>query len=136
MAAYDDSDNVLFPVVCQYSDATASKIYLVRGDIEQGISTLKSRDLKYTVTNGDVSGCSYLPLNWGANTDATQPDWASDNGDECLSNPGAYKAEIAVDKSAFNNNGKLIEVVEQVDDDSFFDVFTQPMFAKSVYFTN
>ncbi|CAI4214013.1 unnamed protein product [Parascedosporium putredinis] len=73
LAAIDPEDNLFFPVVCTYKDASSAKIYLVNADIEAGIQMLQSANFKYTITNGDVDKCYLLRL---SATNRGEGDWA------------------------------------------------------------
>ncbi|KAG6035382.1 hypothetical protein E4U41_006106 [Claviceps citrina] len=59
--ALDPSQDVFYPVVCDYVDKSTSKVFLVR-DAVQGLETLQSRDVAYSVTGGDVAGCKLLAI--------------------------------------------------------------------------
>ncbi|CAI6336214.1 unnamed protein product [Periconia digitata] len=75
--------------VCFYADPTLPpKIFLI-SDLEWGIEMLKSPDVKYSITGGDVTDCLYLPLTNGnaepdgawsgvANNLAFEEDWVED----------------------------------------------------------
>ncbi|RDW68618.1 hypothetical protein BP5796_09275 [Coleophoma crateriformis] len=62
LAAVDPDDNLFFPVVCTYTNSSSSKIYLVTEDIDAGIAILKSPDVIYSITNGQVDECYPLYL--------------------------------------------------------------------------
>ncbi|KAI8940370.1 hypothetical protein NX059_004063 [Plenodomus lindquistii] len=130
LAAFDDHDQMFFPVVCTYSDASSAKIYLV-SDLERGIETLKSPDLKYTVTNGDVAECSFLPLTWGADTNATEPEWASYDETDYLSDVDAFSEEIEFDQAAFSNGDWIDEIDDESDE--WFEEFSELMFDDEEY---
>ncbi|KAL2881570.1 hypothetical protein SGCOL_003137 [Colletotrichum sp. CLE4] len=62
--AIDPLDEIFYPVVCDYVEGQSSKLFLVRDPVE-GIETLKSPDLMYTVTGGRVRDCFALVLMQG-----------------------------------------------------------------------
>ena len=76
LAAFDLSGNAFFPVVCTYKGTQGAKIYLVNDDIETGIKMLKSPDLAYSVTNGEVKDCQLIFLGISDRPDGT---WATDD---------------------------------------------------------
>lgn len=56
------SGNILFPVVCKYTDgARPNKVFVVE-DLKKGIETLKSPSVIYSVTNGAIWDCWPLGL--------------------------------------------------------------------------
>ncbi|KHO01397.1 uncharacterized protein MAM_00398 [Metarhizium album ARSEF 1941] len=57
----DDAENVFFPVVCDFVDKTASKVFVVK-DATTGLDMLRRRDLMHSVTGGEVSKCYPLAL--------------------------------------------------------------------------
>ncbi|KAF5242897.1 hypothetical protein FOXYS1_15334 [Fusarium oxysporum] len=59
--AVDPNDQVFYPIVCDYSDGRGSKMFLA-SDPDGGAELLKSKDLMYTVTGGEVSDCYALAL--------------------------------------------------------------------------
>ncbi|TIA28270.1 hypothetical protein D6C78_10822 [Aureobasidium pullulans] len=60
--AVDRKDNVFYPVVCEYKNATAiPKIFLV-ADLDAGIALLESAELETIVTGAPVSKCSFMPM--------------------------------------------------------------------------
>ncbi|KAK1725643.1 uncharacterized protein BDZ83DRAFT_651071 [Colletotrichum acutatum] len=63
--AVDPLGEVFYPAVCDYVDGQSPKLFLVRDPVE-GIETLESPDLMYTVTGGRVSDCFALVLMQGA----------------------------------------------------------------------
>lgn len=74
LAAIDPYNNLFFPVVCTYTNSTqGAKIYLVDSDVEAGIAMLKSPDVSYSITNGEVKDCQLLFLEL---TDRTEGAWA------------------------------------------------------------
>nr|XP_036586224.1 uncharacterized protein CTRU02_03609 [Colletotrichum truncatum]KAF6796631.1 hypothetical protein CTRU02_03609 [Colletotrichum truncatum] len=62
--AIDPADEIYYPIACDYSDGTASKIFLALDPVE-GVKTLMSDDVIYSVTGGKVSSCQPLVLNQG-----------------------------------------------------------------------
>ncbi|CAO2651386.1 Nn.00g039560.m01.CDS01 [Neocucurbitaria sp. VM-36] len=131
LAAFDNDDNIFFPVVCTYSSSSSAKIYLV-SDIEAGISTLKSPAVKFSITNGDVSECAFLPLTWGADTDATEPEWGFYDVDDYLDEVDAFIAEIEFDETAFNDG----DWIDELDDDeleAWFEEFEELMWDDDEY---
>ena len=68
--AVDPYGDVFYLMVCDYEDATlGSKIFLAK-DPEEGVETLKSEDVMYTVTGGKVKDCFPLVLVQGTYDDS------------------------------------------------------------------
>lgn len=65
--AVDPNDQVFYPLVCDFTDGTGSKVFLAK-DPDEGISMLQSADVKYSVTGGKVKQCYALVLNRGTHT--------------------------------------------------------------------
>ncbi|PHH86272.1 hypothetical protein CDD83_10483 [Cordyceps sp. RAO-2017] len=59
--AMDMDGNIFYPVVCNYPDSGNFKVFLAE-DLDEGIEMLKSEDVKYSITGGDVSECYPLAL--------------------------------------------------------------------------
>jgi hypothetical protein len=58
----DAALNLFYPVLCNYVNGVfASRIFLVKS-VADGIAALLSPDLRYTVTGGEVSDCTVVPL--------------------------------------------------------------------------
>jgi hypothetical protein len=123
---------MFLPVVCTYSDSTSAKIYLVK-DLDEGIAMLKSSDLKYTVTNGDVAECAFLPLTWGADVNATEPDWATYEDSDWLDQEDAFAEDIEFGEEAFKDGTWDDQIVDD-DEEPWFDEFEELMFDDDVYF--
>lgn len=67
--------------VCLFADPTLpAKIFLIE-DLEKGIEMLKSPDIKYSITGGDVTECFYLPLTQGNDEPASAWNGVADNLD-------------------------------------------------------
>jgi hypothetical protein len=62
--AVDPEYNAFWPIVCDYADGRASKIFLARNPSD-GIALLMSEELIYSVTGGRVSKCQVISLNQG-----------------------------------------------------------------------
>jgi hypothetical protein len=120
-------DNMFLPVVCTYSDSPSAKIYLVE-DLVKGIEMLKSGDLKYSVANGDVSNCALLPLTWGADTTATESDWASLGDVEIAAE---FEEDIEFGEEDFKD-GELADT--GLEEDEWYDEFDELMFDEDEYF--
>ncbi|RDW58794.1 hypothetical protein BP6252_13270 [Coleophoma cylindrospora] len=108
LAAIDPDDNLFFPVVCTYTNSS-SKIYLVTEDISAGISTLKSSDVVYSITNGQVDECYLLYLEivdpvLGAFSELEDIDASY------ASNP----LDLEFNSTAFDQNGNLIVLPEDL----------------------
>ncbi|KAI9760678.1 MAG: hypothetical protein M4579_001542 [Chaenotheca gracillima] len=58
--AVNSNGDLLFPVICNIEDQ-ASKFFLV-SDVTTGTERLTQADLRYIVTGGIVSDCSFVPL--------------------------------------------------------------------------
>jgi hypothetical protein len=119
---------MFLPVVCTYIDSPSAKIFLVE-DLKKGIAMLKSGDLKYTVTNGNVKDCALLPLTWGADTDATESDWAS-LADTDFSELD-FDTEIEFDEEEFKDGAWIDEGLEM---EEWYDEFDELMFDEDEYF--
>jgi hypothetical protein len=64
----DDSGNVFGTAVCMYQDtALPPKIFLI-SDPDTGLDLLKSADVKYSITGGDVKDCFVVSLGKGDET--------------------------------------------------------------------
>ncbi|KAK2046237.1 hypothetical protein LZ31DRAFT_593416 [Colletotrichum somersetense] len=62
--AIDLLDQIFYPIVCDYEDGTASKVFLAQDPVA-GVATLQSPDAIYSITGGRVSACYALVLNQG-----------------------------------------------------------------------
>ncbi|KAK1951979.1 hypothetical protein LY78DRAFT_687115, partial [Colletotrichum sublineola] len=60
--AIDPLDQIFYPIVCDYADGTASKVFLAQDPVA-GVATLQSPDVIHSITGGSVSACSALVLN-------------------------------------------------------------------------
>lgn len=75
LAAFDLNENIFFPVLCTYKEkSSGARIFLINDNIDEGIARLKSPDLAYTVTNGQVDDCKLLFLDISARPDNS---WAA-----------------------------------------------------------
>ncbi|PHH85143.1 hypothetical protein CDD83_837 [Cordyceps sp. RAO-2017] len=59
--AVDPDGRVLYPIVCDYADGAGPKVFLA-SDPAEGLKTLESPDVRYSITGGAVSGCYHLQL--------------------------------------------------------------------------
>ncbi|GAO19596.1 hypothetical protein UVI_02031870 [Ustilaginoidea virens] len=59
--AADSKQGMFFPVVCDFSDKSASKLFLVADPVE-GVETLQRKGVEHSVTGGQVAACRLLPL--------------------------------------------------------------------------
>lgn len=105
LAAIDSNDEIFFPAVCTYKNATlGAKVYLVNGtDVDAGLEMLKSTDIEYSVTNGEVDNCYLLFLEI---TDRVDGDWAEldeDADEEYADNA----IELEFDDSLVDSEGDL-----------------------------
>ncbi|TWU73004.1 hypothetical protein ED733_004802 [Metarhizium rileyi] len=57
----DDTQQVLFPVVCDFAEQAASRLFVVK-DAAAGLEMLERRDIMYSVTGGEISKCHLLAL--------------------------------------------------------------------------
>ena len=96
----DTKDNVFMPVVCSYVGSDSSKIYIVK-DLEAGMAILKSPDVKYSITNGDVKDCYPLTLEMPKSTTRSWAEYDADAETEYLAND----VDIAFDNADFDANG-------------------------------
>ncbi|KAI9162978.1 hypothetical protein HJFPF1_04573 [Paramyrothecium foliicola] len=62
--AVDPDDNFFYPIACAYENGNA-KVFLAK-DPEEGVKTLKSKDVQYSITGGKVKDCTPLKLVKGA----------------------------------------------------------------------
>lgn len=116
LAAIDPYDNLFFPVVCTYTNTSqGAKIYLVDSDVEAGIAMLKSPDISYSITNGEVKDCQVLFLEL---TDRTEGAW-SDYDDDTDSIYENDPLELEFDESFLIDGNidesKLGKVPEETD---------------------
>ncbi|KAF3050117.1 hypothetical protein E8E11_006983 [Didymella keratinophila] len=116
LIASDIDGNVAYPVVCTYADNHPSRIFVV-SDLDSGIATLKSPDVRYSVTGGVVADCRFLYINWGASNDH---EWASVGSqvDELYEkNP----IEFEFGEENFNGDGEFVETVVMGDGEGAVD---------------
>jgi hypothetical protein len=146
LAAFDSEDNMFLPVVCTYNESPSAKIYLVK-DLEEGISMLKSPDLKYSVTNGDVAECELLPLTWGADVSKdVEPSWMSVD-EEVDFEEADFGVEIEFDDEDFADGEWIVDDeadadasaeagagTDDADPENLLEVFEEPMFDEDEYF--
>ncbi|KAF9872229.1 hypothetical protein CkaCkLH20_10321 [Colletotrichum karsti] len=59
--AVDSHDGLFYPIVCDYSDGTASRLFLAKDPVA-GVTLLESADVMYSVTGGQVSTCQTVAL--------------------------------------------------------------------------
>ncbi|QPG96513.1 hypothetical protein C2857_004429 [Epichloe festucae Fl1] len=59
--AVDASQEVYFPVACDFVDGSASKVFLARDPV-RGIETLQRKDAMHAVTGGEVAKCQLLAI--------------------------------------------------------------------------
>ncbi|KAH7324936.1 hypothetical protein B0I35DRAFT_425228 [Stachybotrys elegans] len=64
--AVDPQGEVFYPMVCEYKDGTAAKLFLAKDPVI-GAQTLASPAVQHSITGGEVSRCSPLELTKGAN---------------------------------------------------------------------
>lgn len=64
----DQDFNTYYAAMCHYTTNVPNKMFLMN-DTVKGVSTLLSKDIKYSITGGDVDACYYLPLIDGASYD-------------------------------------------------------------------
>jgi hypothetical protein len=57
----DDAQNDFYPVVCDFVDGSASKVFVVKDPVE-GVRTLQRDDVVYSITGGKVARCQLLAL--------------------------------------------------------------------------
>ncbi|RDL42412.1 uncharacterized protein BP5553_02391 [Venustampulla echinocandica] len=98
------NDDIFFPVVCTYKDSQSAKIYLITSDIDAGIEMLKSPDIEYSITNGEVDDCYLLSLGI---TDRTDGDWA-DWDDDAEEMYNTDELDLEFDDDVFDEEGNLI----------------------------
>lgn len=88
--AVDVNENIFYPVVCDYEDASmGSKIFLA-ADPVKGVATLKSEDVKYTVTGGTVKDCEPLVLLQGKYDDSMNYAKSAPSGEADLDYEDGY----------------------------------------------
>ncbi len=108
-------------------------MYLVTEDIDAGIAVLKSPDVAYSITNGEVDNCFLLSLSVTDPEDGAWADLDEDFYDDYESDP----LELEFDDTMFNTDGDLLlpdsllvaektelEDYDAVFDDSDFDALT------------
>ncbi|KAK1843830.1 hypothetical protein CCHR01_13535 [Colletotrichum chrysophilum] len=59
--AVDSHDGLFYPIICDYSDGTASRLFLAKDSVA-GVTLLESADVMYSVTGGQVSTCQTVAL--------------------------------------------------------------------------
>ncbi|KAJ0359796.1 hypothetical protein COL154_007996 [Colletotrichum chrysophilum] len=59
--AVDSHDGLFYPIICDYSDGTASRLFLAKDPVA-GVTLLESADVMYSVTGGQVSTCQTVAL--------------------------------------------------------------------------
>ncbi|KAK2590183.1 hypothetical protein QQS21_012134 [Conoideocrella luteorostrata] len=59
--AVNHAQEVFYPIVCDYGDRGASKVFVAKDPI-QGVEVLQRKDVVYSVTGGAVSKCRILAL--------------------------------------------------------------------------
>ncbi|TKA67663.1 hypothetical protein B0A49_08059 [Cryomyces minteri] len=60
--ALDQANNLLYPVVCSYSDTSLPPKVFVVADPVAGLAMLQNPDLEYVVTGGPIDTCYFLPM--------------------------------------------------------------------------
>ncbi|KAI8283850.1 hypothetical protein K4K56_010361 [Colletotrichum sp. SAR 10_98] len=127
LAAIDPEDNIFFPAVCTYKGDQTAKIYLVGEDVDAGLEMLKSPDLTYTVTNGEVDECYLLFLGI---TNRELGEWA-DYGDDVTDEYESDPLYVEFDDTLFDTGGDLLlpadELLPYQDDVNYDDVFDESL---------
>ncbi|KAJ5016875.1 hypothetical protein K4K57_010498 [Colletotrichum sp. SAR 10_99] len=59
--AVDSHDGLFYPIICDYSDGTASRLFLAKDPVA-GVTLLESANVMYSVTGGQVSTCQTVAL--------------------------------------------------------------------------
>ncbi|KAI4868074.1 hypothetical protein F4820DRAFT_445428 [Hypoxylon rubiginosum] len=105
LAAIDTNDEIFFPAVCTYKNATAgAKVYLINGtDIDAGLALLRSPDVEYSVTNGAVDDCYMLFLEITGRADGAWAGWDGDAAEAYADNA----VELEFDGSLVDDEGDL-----------------------------
>ncbi|TPX08649.1 uncharacterized protein E0L32_009838 [Thyridium curvatum] len=104
LAAVDPEGNIFFPAVCTYKgDGQGAKIYLIGDDIEAGLELLRSPDLEYSITNGEVDECYLLFLDITSRQDGA---WAADDAG-ASERYDADPLDVAFDDQYFTADGTL-----------------------------
>ncbi|OBT39405.1 hypothetical protein VE00_10342 [Pseudogymnoascus sp. WSF 3629] len=67
--AFDEYNNVYYPVLCTYTDGTASKLFLA-ADPVAGVTMLQSAAVEFSITGGNVGSCFAMPVIMGSWADA------------------------------------------------------------------
>ncbi|KAI3538538.1 hypothetical protein CSPX01_09466 [Colletotrichum filicis] len=126
LAAIDPEDNIFFPAVCTYKGDQTAKIYLVGEDVDAGLEMLKSPDLTYTVTNGEVDECYLLFLGI---TNRELGQWA-DYGDDVSDAYDSDPLDVEFDGTLFDADGDLLLPSDELlayQDDVNYDVFDESL---------
>ncbi|ODA83644.1 hypothetical protein RJ55_02159 [Drechmeria coniospora] len=55
---------ILYPIVCDFSDGTGSKVFLAKS-LDEGVAMLERQELTFSITGGYVRKCSPMALNRG-----------------------------------------------------------------------
>lgn len=132
LAAFDLSNNMFFPVLCTYTaDDQGARIFLVNEDIEAGISMLKSPDVAYSVTEGQVKDCQILFLGISERPDDA---WATYDA-EVAENFASEPLFLEFNSTVFNDEGELdeeyFELVSEEDLD-FEDVWSDNFYLEYI----
>ncbi|KAI1478188.1 hypothetical protein F4774DRAFT_419510 [Daldinia eschscholtzii] len=104
LAAIDTNDEIFFPAICTYKNSSAgAKVYLIGSDIDAGLAMLKSPDVEYSITNGEVDDCFVLFLEITDRVDGAWSDYDEYAEEEYESNA----IELEFDDSLINEEGDL-----------------------------
>ncbi|KAI1389653.1 uncharacterized protein F4822DRAFT_442864 [Hypoxylon trugodes] len=104
LAAIDPNNDIFFPVVCTYKNTTAgAKVYLVNEDVDAGLAMLKSPDIEYSITNGEVDECYVLFLEVTDRVDGGWAEYDDDAEEEYDESP----IELEFDDSLVDDEGDL-----------------------------
>lgn len=104
LAAIDTNNEIFFPATCTYKNASAgAKVYLIGSDIDAGLAILKSPDVEYSITNGEVDDCYVLFLEITDRVDGDWADYDEDAEEEYESNA----IQLEFDDSLVDAEGEL-----------------------------
>ncbi|KAI8959741.1 hypothetical protein F5Y11DRAFT_359015 [Daldinia sp. FL1419] len=122
LAAIDTNNDIYFPAICTYKNSSAgAKVYLIDSDIDAGLAMLKSPDVQYTITNGEVDDCYVLFLEISDRVDGEWADYDEYAEEEYDENA----IELEFDDSLVDEEGDLVlgddDLLPYQDADTLYD---------------
>ncbi|OTB07245.1 hypothetical protein M426DRAFT_20295 [Hypoxylon sp. CI-4A] len=126
LAAIDTNEDIFFPAVCTYKNATAgSKVYLIgSSDVDAGLAMLESTDVEYSITNGEVDKCYILFLEVTDRADGAWAEYDDDAEEQYDANP----ISLEFDAELVDDEGDLVlptNTTLSSEDDETLDDFAE-----------